>query len=168
MRVFICFHLSPSSISLQLFRSILFLCFAAQIVWAVSAPSQFQAKPAGPTVTALSWANTSSEVTSYELQRYDNGWVAIVTASPHITHYYDRGLASGLSYDYRIRSVSGRDVSAWVQALTSSTLDYQPNIIFFLADDMGHKDIVALRDETIDGPTLHETPRLMPLLKCPR
>ena len=105
---------------------LLVLCLSVQSLWAVCAPSQFQAKPAGPTVTALIWANISSEVTSYELQRYDNGWTAIVTASAHITHYCYRGLARMVSYDYRIRSVSGGNVSAWVQAPSTSNLEYQP------------------------------------------
>jgi arylsulfatase A-like enzyme len=36
----------------------------------------------------------------------------------------------------------------------------QPNIVLFFADDLGYKDIVALRNPQTDGPTIYETPAM--------
>jgi arylsulfatase A-like enzyme len=53
--------------------------------------------------------------------------------------------------------------TAFNAVTTASPATEEPspfNIIFLLADDMGYMDIVALRNEDTDGPTLYETPAL--------
>lgn len=126
----------------------------------LNAPTEVTANAAGPAVIALSWTDNEGSEDNYIVQRDDSGWTTIATLPADATHYYDRGLGLGSTHNYRIQSSNTSDVSAFVESGSATTFDYKPNIIFFLADDMGYKDIVALRDEAIDGPTIYETPAL--------
>jgi hypothetical protein len=75
------------------------------------------------------------------------------------THYYDRGLSPQTTRSYRVRALGEERKFRWLD-LGSATTTIRMNVLFFLADDMGYKDIVALRNPEIDGPTIYETPTL--------
>jgi arylsulfatase A-like enzyme len=131
----------------------------------LNAPTNVAAHTAGPATIALTWEDNETSETSYIVQRDDSGWTTLAVLPANTTHYYDRGLGLGTTHNYRVQAASSGDVSAFVETGSATTLDYQPNIVFFLADDMGYKDIVALRDEAIDGPTIYETPNLDTLVE---
>ena len=126
------------------------------------APSDVTATAAGPATIALSWTDNETTEDHYVVQRDDAGWMTIATLPANTTHYYDRGLGLSVTKNYRIQATNTTipDFSAAVESGSATTFSFKPNVIFFLADDMGYKDIVALRNEVIDGPTLHETPAL--------
>ena len=148
-------------LSQKLSLLITFSAFTGSISHAlINAPSEVTATAAGPATIAISWTDNASDEDNYIVQRNDGSWTTIATLDANSTYYYDRGLSLGLTHEYRIQATNTSEVSAAVESGSASTLSYQPNIIFFLADDMGYKDIVALRDEAIDGPTIYETPAL--------
>ncbi len=129
---------------------------AANAIYAVDAPQAASAQAAGPETVAISWQDIAIDETSYEVEINGSSTVSLPANSDS---YYHRGLTANTAYSYRVRSVQGGNASSWVSAGSATTTGYL-NIIFFLADDMGYKDIVSLRDPEIDGPTLHETPEL--------
>lgn len=131
------------------------LILSAALLHAVNIPSGGGASPAGPAAIALSWEDNSLDETGFEI--YSNG-LPLVVLDPDTTYYYDRGLTPETSYSYEVRALGSPD-SAW-HSLGTETTTPRYNILFFLADDMGYKDIVALRNPAIDGPTIHETPEL--------
>lgn len=143
-----------------LFASLVLTGSAPSVFAALNAPTNVTAHTAGPATIVLSWDDNETSEENYIVQRDDSGWTTIATLPANTTFYYDRGLALGSTHNYRVQASSSGDVSAFVESGSASTLGYKPNIIFFLADDMGYKDIVALRNEGIDGPTIHETPEL--------
>ena len=147
------------STHVSLCGSLALLASAASVLAALDAPSNVTALTAGPATIVLSWDDNESAEQSYIVQRNDGGWATIATLPAGSTHYYDRGLALGTSYNYRVYASNDADISLAVES-AATTLDYKPNIIFFLADDMGYKDLVGLRDQAIDGPTIYETPAL--------
>lgn len=150
----------PMNYSTPLYASLAFLASATSALAALNAPTNVAAYTAGPATIAISWTDNEATEDNYIVQRDDSGWATIATLPADTTHYYDRGLALDSTHNYRIQATNSGDVSASVESGNATTLDYKPNIIFFLADDMGYKDLVALRNESIDGPTIYETPAL--------
>ncbi|CAA6679765.1 MULTISPECIES: sulfatase-like hydrolase/transferase [unclassified Lentimonas] len=143
--------------------SLLFASVAAAS--AINTPTAGVALPAGPATIALEWTDTATDETGFQIERSVNGTfpgvlVADETDLPTDSRFfYDRGLAVETEYYYRVRAVDDTLSSNWL-SLGSATTTAKMNIIFFLADDMGYKDIVALRNPAIDGPTIYETPAL--------
>ena len=144
----------------SLCASLALMASAISVLAALDAPSNVTANTAGPATIVLSWDDNETTENSYIVQRNDGGWATIASLPAGSTHYYDRGLALGSSYNYRVYASNDSDISVAVESGAATTLDYQPNIIFFLSDDMGYKDLVGLRDQAIDGPTIYETPAL--------
>ncbi|MBK1825687.1 sulfatase-like hydrolase/transferase [Haloferula rosea] len=136
----------------QLFVSLLF----GSSLFAIDPPSHGAASPGGPATIALAWTDSVDGETGFRIYR-DGSPVADLPAGS--TYYYDRSLNPETSYSYEVRSLHGATESAPL-VLGSAATTIRMNIIFFLADDMGVKDIVALRNRPIDGPTIHETPAL--------
>ncbi len=129
-------------------------------------PTGGSAVPGGPSTIGLHWQDNSEDEDGFEVERSSDGgtsWLPVGTVDKNITFLYDRGLDEESTHSYRVRSTSTSGPSAW-HSLGSATTTIRMNIIFFLADDMGYKDIVGLRDPEIDGPTLHETPALDELI----
>ena len=124
---------------------------------ALTAPTDGAVTTAGPAAIAISWTDNETFEENYELE-IDGS--TVVSLSQDATNYYARGFAAGSSHRFRVRAVNNESNSAWLDIGSATTMSYQPNILYFLADDMGYKDIVGLRDKAIDGPTLHETPEL--------
>lgn len=141
------------------------LLSSASLTGALNMPSDVTATTAGPATIAISWTDNEPSEDNYVIQRDDGGWTTLAELPANSTYYYDRGLAPGSTHTYRVQATSSGDASVAVESGSATTLDYQPNIIFFLADDMGYKDIVALRNEAIDGPTIYETPNLDSLVE---
>ncbi|CAA6696429.1 MULTISPECIES: sulfatase-like hydrolase/transferase [unclassified Lentimonas] len=143
--------------------SLLFASVAAAS--AINTPTAGVALPAGPATIALEWTDTATDETGFQIERSVNGTfpgvlIADETDLPTDSRFfYDRGLAVETEYYYRVRAVDDTLSSNWL-SLGSATTTAKMNIIFFLADDMGYKDIVALRNPAIDGPTIYETPAL--------
>lgn len=142
------------------YASLILTGAASSAFAALNTPSNVAAHTAGPATIVVSWEDNETSEDNYIVQRYDSGWTTVATLPANTTYYYDRGLSLNSTHNYRVQALNSGDVSAFVESGAATTLDYQPNIIFFLADDMGYKDIVALRNPTIDGPTIYETPAL--------
>ncbi|BDS05083.1 hypothetical protein NT6N_01230 [Oceaniferula spumae] len=128
-------------------------------VFAVDAPTNGEALPAGPSTIALHWTDNSADETGFEIYR-DGGGTPVATVPSGQTFYYDRGLTAGSTHSYSVVAIKNAESSTPHNIPSATTMSFQMNIIFFLADDMGYKDIVALRNPGIDGPTIHETPNL--------
>ncbi len=152
-----CLSMRACFFSFQIFLTLTLVLGHAS---AITAPGAGAALPAGPATIALYWIDNSNDETGFEIERFNGAsWDLIATTEANANYYYDRGLSSETSYTYRVSAVNTDDTSAAV-LLGSASTTKQMNIIFFLADDMGYKDIVALRNSAIDGPTIHETPAL--------
>ncbi len=139
----------------------LFSAAASSAFASLPAPSNVTATAAGPAAIAVSWTDNAATEQQYIVEHNQNGsWVNIATLPANSTHFYHRGLSSGSTHRYRVQAVDSPAASALVQSNAATTFPFQPNILFFLADDMGYKDIVGLRNEVIDGPTIYETPAI--------
>lgn len=126
------------------------------------------ATPAGSRSVVISWGMTAGDTGDVVIEKLDGGnWTAVATVPVADRAYYDRGLSSSESYEYRMLRQDATGSSAWSGSVSASTTA-QMNLIFFFADDMGYKDIVALRDPEIDGPTLYETPALDQIIENSR
>ncbi|MFC4992055.1 sulfatase-like hydrolase/transferase [Rubritalea tangerina] len=140
--------------------------FLLSVNWliATDTPTQGIASPAGPTTISLSWNDNANDESGYEIQRHngDLQWSTVASLPRNAFQHYDRGLTPSTTYYYRLRAL-GTPHSSWL-TLDPATTTIKMNILFFLADDMGYKDIVGLRDATIDGPTIYETPALDQLI----
>jgi len=125
-----------------------------------AAPTDGSCNPAGASAIALFWNDNSSDETGFLIERHngDGNWTTAAIAPKNTTSFYDRNLLNTSTYHYRVSEVGTADSSSL--PLGSATTTIKMNIIFFLADDMGYKDIVALRNPEIDGPTIYETPAL--------
>lgn len=139
--------------------------FFAPFALASATPSNGAASPAGPATISLAWQDNADDETGYELQRHggDFSWTTVANLSKNSTSHYDRGLITQSTYSYRVRAI-GSSNSAWLD-LESATTTIKMNLIFFLADDMGYKDIVGLRNPAVDGPSIYQTPALDQLVK---
>jgi arylsulfatase A-like enzyme len=61
---------------------------------------------------------------------------------------------------YVTDGISGTNSATLEVVVSVAVTNNRPNIVLFLADDLGFKDIVALRDPQTDGPTIFETPAM--------
>ena len=145
---------------MKLLPFFLLAAFAANCATAQQTPVNGRVTPAGPATLALGWDDIATDETGYEIER-SNGvtWSSLTNLSADSTYFYDRGLTPLTSRTYRVRAVKDATSSAWLTLGTTNTT-LRMNIVFILADDMGYKDIVGLRDPEIDGPTIYETPNL--------
>jgi arylsulfatase A-like enzyme len=123
---------------------------------ALEAPTEGIAVSAGAGAVAVSWTDSATVETGYEVEI--DGTLSVELPA-NTTHYYDRGLSPQTTRSYRVRALGESENSGWLD-LGSATTTIRMNVLFFLADDMGYKDIVALRNPEIDGPTIYETPTL--------
>lgn len=134
----------------------LLLSLLAPGALAIDPPNAGNATPAGPSTIALAWSGAAPEATGFRIYR-DGSPVADLEATAG--HYYDRGLSPESTHSYQVTALDGTTESAPL-VLGSATTTLRMNLLFFLADDMGYKDIVALRNPAVDGPTIYETPTL--------
>ncbi len=76
----------------------------------LNAPGNMQAAAVSPSQIDLTWADTNTNETGYEVMRSPNGeyeWVKIATTAADATSYSDTsGLAEGTTYYYLIRAVN--------------------------------------------------------------
>lgn len=136
------------------------ILFASFPLTAVQTPGPGGVAPAGPATLALYWRDTSTDETGFRIERQNGAsWEEVSTVPADRTYFYHRGLAEESTHTYRVSAITSSSASS-PRDLGSATTLPKMNILFFLADDMGFKDIVALRNPDIDGPTLHETPAL--------
>lgn len=143
-----------------LWLSLLLPIVGDQPAFALTAPAEGAVRPGGPATLVLSWSDQSDDETGFEIEVDDgNGWLPLITVPADATHAYHRGLTPETSLAYRVRAIHAATNSEWL-SLGSTNTTPRMNIVFILADDMGYKDIVALRNPEIDGPTIFETPRL--------
>ncbi|MEX0331877.1 MAG: sulfatase-like hydrolase/transferase [Puniceicoccaceae bacterium] len=116
--------------------------------------------PAGAGTWLLRWEDRAADEAGLEIERNEgNSWVKIAELGPNTQLLLVSGDTSGVSPEFRVRAFNAAGESAWAGPVSGEAAEPM-NIIFLLADDMGYKDIVALREEATDGPTIHETPAL--------
>jgi uncharacterized repeat protein (TIGR01451 family) len=75
-----------------------------------SAPSVLTATGISPTQISLTWNDTSSDETGFEIDRNSS---VISTTSDAITYYLDNSVSASTNYDYRVRAKRGSDYSAY-------------------------------------------------------
>jgi N-acetylneuraminic acid mutarotase len=92
-----------------------------------TAPTNLAASAASASSVSLTWADTSSDETGFELERsFDGGttFVPVLTLPADTTSYSDSSadLKPSQTYQYRIRSVSEAGASAWSDVAAATTL----------------------------------------------
>jgi len=129
---------------------------ASSAVAAPLAPSDLRVTPLGATSQVLAWVDNSNDETGFAIERLDGtDWTPVTSVAANTTRQVLTSQPTG-TQTYRVSSINGSGASA--PTTPASTL--RMNILFFLADDMGHLDIVANRNPATDGPTIYETPAL--------
>ena len=125
-----------------------------------AAPTGLAARAGGPNSLILEWADESADETGFRVERESGGgWDLVVTLDANDQTHTVTGLGVNSTGTYRVIAFNG-DGDSPPSNTASGTTTIKMNVIFFLADDMGVKDIVALRDPATDGPTIYETPAL--------
>lgn len=121
-----------------------------------SAPASLVVAPLGTTSQILAWTDSSSDETGFIIERLNGSiWTPVATTVANATRTVLYGEPSG-TQTYRVIATNGDGASGpSPQAATT-----RMNVLFLLIDDLGCKDIVALRDPAMDGPTIYETPAL--------
>jgi glycosidase len=88
-----------------------------------SAPTTLAATASGTTIN-LTWTDTSSDETSFVLQRSTtsgSGFADIATIAANTTSYSDSGLSANTTYYYRIKAVNSAGSSAWSNEANATT-----------------------------------------------
>jgi len=115
-------------------------------------PTNGGATPAGPKTIALHWTDNSDDETGFEITD-DAGATILATVPANTQFYYGRSITGPeTTKNYRVRAI-GANNSPWLD-LGAATTTIEMNILFFLADDMGYKDIVGLRHPEIYGASI--------------
>lgn len=80
----------------------------------VPAPSGLTATAASTTAMNLSWTDNSDKETGYAIERRIGAaaWSQIATTAANATAYVDSSLASGTTYDYRVRAMIGGEAAS--------------------------------------------------------
>ena len=88
-----------------------------------AAPTNLAAS-AGHAGVTLTWADNSDNETGFEVQRRagtSGAWQTVTTTAAAVTSYADTGLASGATYQYRVRAVNAAGQSAFGDVATATT-----------------------------------------------
>jgi hypothetical protein len=105
----------------------------------LSTPTNLVAAPTNLTATAVStsqiklaWMDNATNETSYSVERSTDGttWSQIASLGANSTSYSDTGLATGVTYAYRVRAFGGTTSSAysnWASATTTQSLPAAPS-----------------------------------------
>lgn len=121
-----------------------------------AAPDTLRVAPLGRTSHVLRWDDVADE-TGYTVERQNGAsWDWVTTTGGNVTSFIDSGRPDGELPTYRVTATNGEGSSLPSGEVTSVRM----NVLFFYADDMGFKDVVANRNPITDGPTLYETPGL--------
>lgn len=119
-------------------------------------PSAVQASPLGTDKHVLRWYHQSGGAVGFRIERQNGDqWEVVANTLPSSSSYVDANGGSATMPVYRVSAYNNDGYSESVTAVSA-----RMNVLFFLADDMGYKDIVANRDPAVDGPTIYETPAL--------
>lgn len=88
-----------------------------------AAPSGLFVQAVFATQLNLLWAENSSNVTSFVIQRKSGSgdWEQIAVLGPTSTGFADRGLRSRLTYTYRVRAYNHQAASAWSNEASGTT-----------------------------------------------
>lgn len=88
------------------------------------APHNFTANQSSASSIALTWTDTISSESGFEIQRSISGssFTTITTTAANATAYADNSeICSGLQYAYRIRTRSTGNISAWSNSVSLTT-----------------------------------------------
>jgi serine protease AprX len=79
-----------------------------------SRPSALSAAVAG-TAIRLTWSDNSADETAFAIWRRSGAtdWVQVGVVPPNVTRFTDAGLAPGVAYTYRVRSIGLGGASGW-------------------------------------------------------
>jgi fibronectin type 3 domain-containing protein len=91
---------------------------------APTAPQYLEASEVTPTSLSLTWVDTSTNETGFEIDRSrqaDFGNADTLTADMNQAHYEDSGLTPDTRYYYRVRAIGDVDASAYSQTLVVET-----------------------------------------------
>jgi len=86
------------------------------------APGSLAANSLSTTAIEVTWTDTSSNETVFDLEhRIDGEFQAVATLGANVTRHVDSGLASGTTYTYRVRSRNTVGSSDWVSTAPATT-----------------------------------------------
>ncbi|MGN6370738.1 MAG: carbohydrate-binding protein [Phycisphaerae bacterium] len=91
---------------------------------ALGTPSDAQAQALSTSSIGLTWTNNATNADTFEIQRALWGtteWQSVATVNAATTSYTDAGLASGATYQYRIRAANDSGWSSWNNGTTFAT-----------------------------------------------
>ena len=86
-------------------------------------PTVLGATPLSADSIAILWLDTSTNETSFEVQRSLDGstsWTTINTLAANTQNYIDTGLTTGAPYFYRVRAASPAGSSSWSETTSAS------------------------------------------------
>lgn len=93
-----------------------------------TAPNLLTITSVSANVIALSWVDTASNETSFELERDAGaGFVVLTSTVTDVVTYSDGGLSAGTTYVYRVRAVNAGGPSAWSDSASATTPAGQGN-----------------------------------------
>lgn len=80
-------------------------------------PGSLSATPVSNTQINLTWTDTNSDETGYQVERSPNGydsWTTLATTAANATSYASTSLSSGTRYHYQVKAVKSGGSSAYV------------------------------------------------------
>ncbi len=90
----------------------------------LAAPGCVTARAVSSTAIDLSWSDSNTAETGYQIERSTNatsGFEVITTAAANTTAYTDNGISTETTYYYRIKAKAGSDLSAASATVSAST-----------------------------------------------
>jgi hypothetical protein len=94
-------------------------------------PSGVSARATSMSSISLSWTESSTTETGFQIEKSLNGtsgFVLVATVASNSTSYHDSGLASNTTYYYRIRTMTGATGSAYSAVVSATTSVASENI----------------------------------------
>lgn len=146
-----------AKIQLRCLPAVALIAAAGVLSAAPTPPASLSVAPLGTTAHVLRWVDSSADETGFVVERQTSpsAWVQVATLPANATTWTETGRPDGELPTYRVSALNGEGAAAGPEAQS-----VRMNVLFFLADDMGFKDIVANRNPATDGPTIYETPAL--------
>jgi hypothetical protein len=87
-------------------------------------PASLAVRLISATQVELSWVDTSSDETGFEIQRRTvaGDWVSVAQVAANSTRFTDYGVSPGTTYTYRVRAQNAQGPSAWSNEASVTTL----------------------------------------------
>ncbi len=109
-----------------------------------SAPTGLGASASGSSQVNLTWTDTASDETGYEVERSTNGstFSTAATLGANAESYSDTGRSAGTTYWYRVRAVNGGGASGYSNTANATT-DPSSVQVFLVTQEVANHGVVS-------------------------